>query len=539
MRETNFDFIVVGLGPSGLMLTAYLSRMGHHVAAVERYPALYGLPRAGHVDDEIVRHLQDLGVAARFLPDAYPASSYTWFNGKREVLLNLFTDQETASGYASDYMMYQPVLEDALMEAVNTAGAAPLILRGHELVDFEQAADGVTATVRPCGRPSKDLGTPEATAFSLRGQYLLAADGARSGVRRQLRIPQQDLGFNEVWLDVDARVMRTLANVAPHQICDPARPIYIGPLGRRHHRWEWAILPGENPDDFRRPEKAWSLLSEQGIGPGDVEIVRQQVYTFEARVAERWRDGRVFLLGDAAHTMPPFMGQGACSGLRDAANLAWKLDRVKRGLSGEGLLDSYEIERRPHTLRWIEISMQVGAISCTLDVEAAAKRDAALLDGDAPPLPAFPMLEAGVIDLADGVPAALAGTPFPQREVALGGRRGLFDDLAGPGLLLIGNADLEGRLSPASLTLLADMDAKRLLFAWDHRDGMLSDINGFYAAWFREHRIVAAAVRPDHIIFGTAASFPAVDGLIARLAQALSTVRGPLAAAKGTELIDA
>ena len=513
----DFDCIIVGLGPSGLMLAAYLSRMGHRVAAVERHASLYGLPRAGHLDHEIVRYLQDLQVVDEFLPDAHPAASYSWYNADGNILLNIFDEQLSVSGYASDYMMYQPVLEDALVRAVDGAKMPPCMFRGHELIAFEQNSEGVNVRLSRCA-PALETGE-----VTLSGRYLLAADGAGSGVRNQLGIARKDFGFNEVWLDVDAKLKRPIAHVEPYQICDPARPIYIGPLGRRHHRWEWAILPTEDPEEFKAPAKAWNLLAERGIGPDDVEIVRQQVYTFEARMAEQWRDGRVFLLGDAAHTMPPFMGQGACSGMRDAANLAWKMDLVLRGVADDALFDSYQAEREPHTTRWIEISMQTGAISCTLDPVAAANRDAELLSGDAPPLPPLPRLDSGLIDRpAAGAPTA-AGTPFPQRVVSLDGRSARFDDLAGYGFKLIGLHGLNDHLSSVSAVLLRHLDIKPIVIG----EGGVIDPTDFYAEWFEEQGIVAALVRPDHLIFGVAASPSDVDLLVGRLATAMQPQSQP------------
>jgi 2-polyprenyl-6-methoxyphenol hydroxylase-like FAD-dependent oxidoreductase len=517
---SKFDFIVLGLGPSGLMAAAYLARMGYRVVAVERHKALYGLPRAGHIDHEIVRSLQELEIVDRFLPDAHPVSNYTWFNADGQVLLK-FEEQDSVSGYASDYMMYQPVLEDAFVHAIDTARQPTKMFRGYDLIDFVQDDQQVTARIRPSEYSAEGAQADTSADTTISARYLLAADGARSLVRQQLGIERTDLGFNEVWLVVDTRLKRPIDRVEPYQICDPARPIYIGPLGRRHYRWEWAILPGENSEDFTKAEMAWSLLAKQGIGPDDVEIVRQQVYVFEARVAEHWRDGRVFLLGDAAHTMPPFMGQGACSGMRDAVNLAWKFDLVLRGIASDALLDTYDTERKPHVLRWIELSMRTGEISCTLDPEIAAKRDMALLSGDAAPLPEFPYLQTGLIDDAEAGRHPLVGKAFPQREVALNGRSGLFDDLAGSGFLLVGREPLDADISTQSADALDRIGVRRLAFSADHQHSALSDPQDFYSAWFDKHGIASALVRPDRFIYGVARNAAELNAMILRLADGL------------------
>ena len=490
-----FDFVVVGLGPSGLMAVAYLAQKGYSVAAVERYEALYGLPRAGHVDHEIVRYLQELGVADMFLENAHMAASYRWFNGQGDVLLDLPAEATSLSGFASDYMMYQPDLEDALLHATDRAPSRPVMFRGHELVAFSQDSSSVSVEVQRREAGTDGRMAPTGESRCLRGHYLLAADGARSSVRQRLGITQRDFGFNETWLDVDVRLKRARRETEPHQICDPRRPIYVGPLGRRHHRWEWAIRPGENSADFMVPEKAWQLLAEQSVTPDDVEIVRQQVYTFEARVASRWRHDRVFLLGDAAHSMPPFMGQGACSGMRDAANLAWKLDLVMQGLASDALLDTYQAEREPHTIRWIELSIHTGAVSCTLDPERAAQRDALLLSGNAPPMLDFPVLTAGLLSGLDGGERQpLVGTLFPQRLVSRDSEQGFFDDIAGRGFLLVCIAEIFRPAGCESEALLNRLGGRVAVLSSERGKGGLLDMTGFYDRWFKEHGVVA---RPD------------------------------------------
>src|SRR5690606_978831 len=131
----------------------------------------------------------------------------------------------------------------------------------------------------------------------------------------------------------------------------------------------------------------WKLLAEQGVTQDDVEIVRQIVYTFEARIAQQWRKGRTFLIGDAAHTMPPFQGQGMCSGMRDAKNLAWKFDYVLRGIASPDLLDTYQEERYPHVYDWTVISLESGKIPCIVDPKQAEERDAKFRAGWLPPMP--------------------------------------------------------------------------------------------------------------------------------------------------------
>ncbi|WP_394833406.1 bifunctional 3-(3-hydroxy-phenyl)propionate/3-hydroxycinnamic acid hydroxylase [Pendulispora rubella] len=520
------DVVVVGLGPSGLMVAAHLARRGVRVIAIERHEALYGLPRAGHVDHEIVRFLQEVGVEDKFLADAYPIQSYHWYNGQGQRLLEMNWGGVSDSGCNTDYMMYQPVLEDALVTALDRAKLPPRQLRGHQVNEVTQDADGVTVKAqrtRPDGKGGFTLGDEIVT---VRGKWLLAADGARSSIRERLGIERHDLGFNEPALVVDARVKRPLPLNDPFHVCDPKRPAFIGPLGKRHHRFELHILPGEDPAEFSRPEKAWELLAKQNIGPDDVEIVRQLVYVFEARVAKQWRDNRILLLGDAAHTMPPFMGQGACSGMRDSVNVAWKLEMVLRGIAPDTLLDSYQTEREPHTRTWIDISIQTGEVLCTRDLEQAAKRDALLLSGQAPPVPEFPGLTSGILDFGPkGERVAPVGSLFPQRAIVRDGQSGFFDDIAGRGFLVVTvDPEVAAKVGQPAREFLQRIDRGVVTISRTPAPGALVDLDGFYADWFAKHGVVAVIVRPDYYVYGVARNADAVDALVARLQAALTGV---------------
>lgn len=521
----DYDVIVVGLGPTGLTAAAMLGQLGHRVAVIEKHASLYGLPRAGHVDHEIVRTLQDLGVEQPFLDDAFPIEDYHWYNADRKVLLSFNWGGLSVSGYNSDYMMYQPVLEDAFMSAIRRAGQHVSLIQGHEVTGVAQDEDRVIVQVVPCVSDGRGGLTRSGPARSLRARYLIAADGARSPIREACAIKRDEQQFNATWLDVDVFVKRPLPKMNPHQICDPRRPAFISPLGKRHHRFEWCVLPGETVEDFTKPERAWELLAGVGVTTDDVEIRRQQVYSFEAKVAEAWRAGRILLAGDAAHTMPPFMGQGACSGIRDAVNLAWKLDLILDGISSDALLDSYQVEREPHTRTWIDLSILSGEVSCTLDVKAAGDRDAALLSGTAPPMPEFPHLTDGALQRGpNGSAVAPAGELFLQREVTIDGRTGLFDHLVGGGFLLVGrDTDPRIGLSEEDSAFLSSIGTTA---AWtavpgQSRGTAFEDVTGDYAALFERTRALAILVRPDHYIFGAARCAAELPELIKQLRTAL------------------
>ncbi len=524
MVDLSFDVVVIGRGPVGLSLAAMLAQTGHRVAVVERHRDLYGLPRAGHIDHEIVRILQSLGAAEPVLADSYPTTEYVWKNGSGETLLEFDWGAKGLSGYNSDFMYFQPIMEHALNDRVVES---PLVAdySGWEFDGLDTANGGVDVTLRKTAIvPGEARPAVTDETRVLHGRYLVAADGANSPVRRRLGIPRDDLGFNERWLVVDVRKKRDFSLAFDcGQICDPARPITVLPLGKRHRRWEWAMLPGETVEELERPETAWKLLADWNVTPDDAEIVRQLVYTFEARLATEWRRDSVFLMGDACHTMPPFMGQGMCSGIRDAKNLAWKLDLVLRGIADDALLDTYQRERLPHARDWTVISLEAGKIPCTLDPEVARERDAKFRAGWLPPLPNFPKIEAGVIDIGGGEPSrTLAGELALQGRVARDGRVDLFDNLfPSRGFSILSMAgDPRSVLSVEQLGILSDL--RTTLATVGPADGADAlDVDGTYADYFGRHGISAVVNRPDFYVYGAAAHLADLPALVDRLIAGL------------------
>lgn len=519
MGDDVFDLIVIGRGPAGLVMAATMAAAGHRVAVVERHRDLYGLPRAGHVDHEIMRVLQSLGAAEPVLQDSYPTTEYVWKNAAGETLLEFDWGAPGVSGYNSDYMQFQPILERALDAAV---AASPNVTPyfGWEFIGFTESSDTVSVTLRETAPSEVETKATECT-LTLRTRYLVGADGANSIVRRLCGIEREDLGFNEQWLVLDVRKKREITlDFDCGQICDPRRPITVLPLGKRHRRWEWAMLPGETREELERPETAWRLLADWNVTPDDAEIVRQLVYTFEARLAHAWRKGHVFLMGDACHTMPPFMGQGMCSGIRDAVNLAWKMDLVLRGVAATALLNTYEAEREPHARAWTVISLEAGKVPCTLDPEIARQRDQMFREGWMPPMPDFPRMRTGVIHPGlDG----LAGDLGPQGRVERAGQVALFDDHFPRHRFSV----LSTVADPRAVLDSRQVDGlERIgtIFAHVAPDGPVRDVDGTYADYFMRHGIKVLVTRPDFYVFGAAAQLedlPAVvDDLIGMLFNA-------------------
>ena len=253
--------------------------------------------------------------------------------------------------------------------------------------------------------------------------------------------------------------------------------------------------------------------------------MRRLVYTFEARTATRFRQGRAFLIGDAAHTMPPFMGQGMCSGMRDAKNLAWKLDLVLRGLAPEAILDTYEEEMRPYVLDWTVISLEAGKVPCITDPEEARRRDELFRNGYQPPMPDFPQVRHGILDRdAAGEPIAPAGELSLQAPVRVGGKTELFDralDAGGRWQIVSTVGDPRGVLRDSQNSFLDELGTVFAHVAPDAADDCF-DVNGAYAAYFAERAIEVMVARPDFYVFGARASLADLPELVDELARRLA-----------------
>jgi 2-polyprenyl-6-methoxyphenol hydroxylase-like FAD-dependent oxidoreductase len=523
-----YDVAIVGYGPGAQCLAALLARAGHRVFACERYPHLHNLPRAGHIDHETLRLVQGLGDAEAFARTLWKVrGDYVWLNaaGERLMLQPAHDTGDAVSGWWSDYTQWQPNLE-AVFDAAARASGAHVFL-GWQAARLERAEHDVTLTVQRTALDGGGRPSPTGEGRTVRVRYLVGADGAGSFVREALGIARDDLGADQRWLDVD---MRTLRPIEMHpnigQICDPARPRMLMPLGASHRRFEWMLLPHETIEEMERPETAWALLQEFGVTPDTHQIARQIVYTFQARIAERWRDGNVLLTGDAAHTMPPFAGQGLLSSLRDSSNLAWKLDLVLGGRAPAALLDTYESERRPHVRAWTEISLAEGRVSCELDPQRAAARDRRMIAGEHPVPAHVPMLGPGAFQRD---PDGFVGSLGLQARVAVPRGVGRFDDLLGPrrwALLTRGGAPHD-HLEGAQLRVLSGLDAiaMEVLPAGSAPRGCaIVDVDGRYQAWMDEHRVQAVLTRPDFAVFGAARRLAELPDLIDSLAHELKEV---------------
>jgi 3-(3-hydroxy-phenyl)propionate hydroxylase len=427
---TQEPVIVVGAGPVGCTAALLLADLGIPVTLLERHTEPHPLPRAVHLDDEVARILDRIGVSEGFLARSRPGSGLRLLDAGHRVMAEFTRDHKPGiHGFPQANMFHQPDLEELLLARI---AEQPLVdfRRGAEVCGLEGTASPLTAApVRV-----RTLVAEEPQTFT--GTVVLGCDGANSTIRELTGIPMEDLGFTERWLVVDIRVEGGLDTWdGVEQICDPARPATFMQVTGDRYRWEFQLRDGEDEADLITPQALGELL-RPWTGRCDLtglEIVRTASYTFRARLASGFQAGRVFLLGDAAHLTPPFIGQGLAAGLRDADNLAWKLAHVLTGQAGASLLASYETERRPHAEAIVKKAVRVGWAMTGGQDRAAAVRRIALAAAvrsericQAMGSTATPRLKAGALQqtprlLPSGIPAALRpGSLIPNPLVSAG-----------------------------------------------------------------------------------------------------------------------
>lgn len=497
--------LVVGGGPVGVAAAIMLGQRGIRTLVVERHADIYPLPRAVHLDDEIYRVLADMGVAEAFAQVTTPTLGLRLVDAQLRTMAEFARSEPVGTyGFPPANMFDQPELERILRDALAALAPVVELASSTELVGLEQQGGGATVMARLRDRTSGEERVLEVAA-------VLGCDGANSAVRGMIGAAYEDLGFEERWLVVDVRSgvpLDTWQGV--HQVCDPRRAGTYMPLGPGRYRFEFRLHDDETVDSVVGSGTFEQLLRPWlGAVPFEsIEVMRRAEYTFRARLADRWRSGRVFLLGDAAHLTPPFIGQGLCAGLRDAANLTWKLADVLCGRVDERLLDSYEPERRPHAKALIAKARTVGWAMTGGQDGAARVRRIALAIACRIPGTTDKVLDADPPRLADGLGVhragrrdRVAGALLPQPEVAVAGRRVRLDAAIPAGHVVLTAAAAAPELASAARD--AGIPVVRVVSAEqaraEERDAVV-DVDGVLLEWLRRGRATAVLVRPDHVV---------------------------------------
>jgi 2-polyprenyl-6-methoxyphenol hydroxylase-like FAD-dependent oxidoreductase len=515
-----YDVIIIGYGPVSQLLALALARQGQFVAVVERWKTRFPLPRAVCIDHEIYRVLSACGLGPMLPSISHGGALYQWFNADWKELLVIDWTQESISGGTGVNFVHQPTLEESIDKKVTEYPNVELFL-GWEARAIDQDERRGWADI---------VQTDTGESHRISGRYIVGCDGANSLVRETIGGDREDRGFEADWLVIDVLLkdgvtIEKLGIPASGQHCNPIQPTTIVPGGVREgrwfRRWEFMRLPGVTVEEMEREERVWELL-KPWTGPDEVELVRHKVYNFRSLLAKKWRDKRLLIAGDAAHVMPPFLGQGMCSGMRDVWNLAWKLALILDGKANDCLLDSYQVERLPHISQLIDMSVYLGKIICIPDAEAAAARDRAFFEGTAEPFPPFPVLSAGLLRRSpDGHVQKGAGQLAPHVHIEQEGVSGRLDDILSPGFqLIVREGDVAEILPPAVYDAFTSVHVHIVPIGADIA-GTVRDLDGKFVPFMEQWGWTAMIVRPDFYIYGGAETMEDIPELVDALLQDL------------------
>lgn len=526
MHKSTFDVVIAGAGPSGVTLANLLGMRGFSVAILDRETDIYDKPRAITADHEVMRIFQECGLSEEISAKTIPHPGTDYIGLDNQIIKRFYpAPAPHPLSWEPTWMFVQPELERSLRRGLERFDNVQVFL-GHEVASFIQSDGEVKVNVKQ---------SATGHSFDLSGRYLVGCDGGRSTIRRLLRSTIEDLAFDEWWIVVDAWLRGEIdLPKRATQYCHPWRPgsFIIGPGDLR--RWEIKMLPGETPESLETNEAALKVLAHF-VDTSKLELYRKAVYRFHALVVDEWRDGNVFLMGDAAHQTPPFLGQGLCAGVRDAANLAWKIEGVERKGFSRQLLDTYTEERKPHVRTVVAHAKNFGLIIGELDMDAARERDRRLgeelASGKAEIIRQkfIPGLEAGVIHRrVDGMPAAGAGDIFVQPWVHTGEDLVRLDDVTGPSFSLVSTSeDAVAWLDDSSRQTLERIGCSLVVIGETSNSRKEAGVihvrehDDLAKAWFQRWDARVAVVRPDHYVYGCAKDPESLAKIIHELASDL------------------
>ncbi|OBF36787.1 3-(3-hydroxyphenyl)propionate hydroxylase [Mycobacterium sp. ACS1612] len=509
---TTVPVVIVGAGPTGIAAATLLAQYGVECVVLDRWASVYPQPRAVHLDDEIYRIVARLGIAEEFAAISRPALGLRLLDNTTRVLAEFQRDPaRSVHGFPQANMFDQPDFEALLR---TNLGRYPS-------VEFRGDAEVTHIADEENGRILVTYGDRASGAeHVVEANYVLGCDGANSVVRSSIAACMRDLKFDQRWLVVDIATTADLGQwEGVHQVCDPGRAATYMRIGNARYRWEFQLLPGETAEDFGTLHALRSLIAPwAGHVPGaDLTLVRVAEYTFRAKFADRWRRGNVFLLGDAAHLTPPFIGQGMGAGLRDAMNLAWKLAAVLHGDLPPSVLDTYEQERKPHARFMVGMALSIGwAMTAGGDLGNAIRRLVVprlhlvpglrdkLVEGRTPSLHRSALIHKSRRS------RQLAGRLCPNPVVADGKR---LDAVVGTGFSLVTTAR----------PLAFQQAALDELGAVVH----VAEPGSELARWLRRGRATAAIIRPDRTVMCAGRDVSRLCAMMPKFSAVVATTDAP------------
>lgn len=511
LQPDEFDVAIIGYGPVGVTAANLLGARGLSVLVAERDGSVYDRPRAIATDEEILRIWQRVGLAERLQQDMLWGKAIDFVDADGASFLS-FAPRTRGNGYPPQLFLYQPVLEQVLRQGVERFPNVEVRLRT-EVVQQRQDPDGVELTL---------LDLDAETTTRARARYVVAADGGSSPTRGRLGIGFQGRTYEDRWLVIDTKVLQEWPEVDRLRFhCNPIRAAVDCPTPLGHHRWEFPVLSGDDETELVTDAAVRRLLTDQGVDPDWVQVLRAVVYAHHVRFAAQWRVGRVFLVGDAAHVMPPWIGQGMSSGVRDVNNLCWKLAGVVHGVLPESALDTYASERMPHVRSMTRAAVFFGRVITERRRAVTAVRDplfraamkapysgAFLRDGSWFPETRYThgLLARSASRSSSRRAGALVGQMVPQPWVqAADGARSRLDDALGARWAVLQSAGDGSAPDPAwsrtgvrSLTVLPGGSPPAA-------DAVV-DADDVLVRWMRRHRVATVALRPDGIVYAAAAA---------------------------------
>ena len=496
----DFDVVIVGLGPSGSMAALLLDSYGIKVLAVDKEKDIYPLPRAVTISDQGFRMSQLVGIEDIYLQNSTELGGASFVNKDLEVIGGSIDLKGliSANGWPPVSLFHQPYTDIAIRQKLHTSNVK--ILLEHEFVCLSDEDENIRG---------KFLNSKDNIEIEFSCKYLIGADGGSSNVRKQLEISQLDLEYNRDWIviDVELNGENRLGDKAL-QVCDKGRLATFIPSHLPFRRWEFLIHENEDKHTFLKDEKIQELISKW-LKPDEYKIIRKAVYQFHSVVAKNFRKGNAFIIGDAAHQAPPFMGEGMMSGYRDAVNLCWKIALSIKNKLDTKLLDSFEVERIPHSKFVVENSAGIGEL---MEAYAEAKdpKDVSkdlVQKGYGSFI--LPNLTKGLFFGGTADASMHAGEIFPQPLLFKNNKIDKrMDKIFGKSFSLI--SDSTFTVDKETLNFLEQIDCKSIVLSEDY-------IND--NSWLRSflQTGVIYLVRPDRYVFGATNSEVSIQHLVEEL----------------------